>query len=91
MTSTLISAEGPRDAPGGELISGPDVKELRPHKGWQLIDLRELWRYRDLLWFLALRDIQGRYKQSVLGIAWAVAQTMAMMVGVDVIPTEFSP
>jgi lipopolysaccharide transport system permease protein len=52
---------------------------IEPRRGWQPIDLGELWRYRELLWFLALRDIQVRYKQTVLGIAWAVIQPLANM------------
>ena len=41
--------------------------------------LRELYRYRDLLWSLALRDIKVRYRQTVLGVAWAVMQPLAFM------------
>ena len=43
------------------------VIRLRQSKGWRPIRLAELWRYRELLWFLALRDIKVRYKQTVLG------------------------
>ena len=44
------------------------------------MNLRELWRYRELLWFLGLRDIQLRYKQTVLGVAWAVIQPLFTMI-----------
>jgi lipopolysaccharide transport system permease protein len=54
------------------------VMEARP--GWKPIDLVELWHYRDLLWFLAIRDIKVRYKQTVLGIAWAVIQPLFTMI-----------
>jgi lipopolysaccharide transport system permease protein len=54
------------------------VIERRP--GWQIVDLRELWRYRELLFFLTWRDIKVRYKQTVLGAAWAVLQPLATMV-----------
>jgi lipopolysaccharide transport system permease protein len=47
---------------------------LEAGKGWQAIDFKELWRYRELTWFLALRDIKVRYKQTMLGAAWAVIQ-----------------
>jgi lipopolysaccharide transport system permease protein len=47
---------------------------LRPAKGWLGLDLRELWRYRELIFFLTWRDIKVRYKQAVLGITWAVLQ-----------------
>ncbi|QOV91413.1 ABC transporter permease [Humisphaera borealis] len=47
-----------------------------PPKGWQALDLKELWRYRELTWFLALRDIKVRYKQTALGVIWAVLQPL---------------
>ena len=47
---------------------------LRPSTGWLAIDLKELWRYRELVFFLTWRDIKVRYKQAVLGIAWALLQ-----------------
>lgn len=53
---------------------------LRPRSGWQALDLRELWRFRDLLWILAQRDIQVRYKQTALGVLWAIIQPLAMVV-----------
>ncbi len=49
------------------------------------INFAELWRFRDLLWFLALRDIQVRYKQTILGAAWAVIQPLGMMVVFSVV------
>src|SRR3954469_6479887 len=54
------------------------VIERRP--GWHLIDLGELWRYRELLFFLTWRDIKVRYKQTALGAVWAVLQPFATMV-----------
>jgi lipopolysaccharide transport system permease protein len=48
--------------------------------GWQLVDISELWRYRELLFFLCWRDVKVRYKQAVLGIAWAVLQPAMLMV-----------
>ena len=47
---------------------------LKPTKGWLSIDFNELWRYRELIYFLTWRDIKVRYKQAVLGIAWALLQ-----------------
>jgi lipopolysaccharide transport system permease protein len=47
---------------------------LKPSKGWLSIDFNELWRYRELIYFLTWRDIKVRYKQAVLGIAWALLQ-----------------
>ena len=53
---------------------------IRPPTGWQLINFAELWHFRDLLYFLAWRDVKVRYKQTLLGIAWAVLQPALMMV-----------
>lgn len=51
----------------------PDAPEIviQPSSGWQLVDWQELWRYRDLLYFLTWRDIKAQYAQSTLGIGWA--------------------
>jgi lipopolysaccharide transport system permease protein len=53
---------------------------IEPMAGWQLINVRELWRYRELLFFLCWRDVKVRYKQTVLGAAWAILQPGMMMV-----------
>ncbi len=52
---------------------------IRPKAGWQAIDLGELWRFRELLYFLVWRDMKVRYKQTVLGATWAVLQPLALM------------
>jgi lipopolysaccharide transport system permease protein len=59
--------------------ASPPKLVIRPRPGWRAIDFRELWHYRELLWFLALRDIQVRYKQTLLGAAWAVIQPLFTM------------
>jgi lipopolysaccharide transport system permease protein len=53
---------------------------IEPARGWQWLNLGELWRYRELLYFLAWRDVKVRYKQTALGAAWAVLQPALMMV-----------
>jgi lipopolysaccharide transport system permease protein len=53
---------------------------IKPSTGWQAINCRELWRYRDLFWFLVWRDIKLRYRQTILGMAWAVLQPLLLMV-----------
>ena len=53
---------------------------IRPAGRWQLINARELWHYRELVAFLAWRDVKVRYKQTLLGAAWAVLQPVLMMV-----------
>jgi lipopolysaccharide transport system permease protein len=50
------------------------VTLIRPRRGWQSLGLGDLWRHRELLYFLTWRDIKVRYKQTVLGVAWAVIQ-----------------
>jgi lipopolysaccharide transport system permease protein len=57
--------------------SGVKVTELRATRGWVALSLRDLWEYRELLGFLALRDIKVRYKQTVLGAGWAILQPVA--------------
>ena len=52
---------------------------IRPRSGWIAIDWRELWESRELLYFLVLRDVKVRYKQTVLGVAWAVLQPLFTM------------
>lgn len=56
------------------------VTVIRPRKGLAFPSLRELWRRRELLYFLTWRDVKVRYKQTVLGILWAVIQPFLMMV-----------
>jgi lipopolysaccharide transport system permease protein len=68
-----------------EPAAAPAVDELpvtviERRSGWQFVDLGELWRYRELLFFLAWRDVKVRYKQTVLGAAWAVLQPLATMI-----------
>jgi len=58
---------------------------IRPKKGLVPIDFAELWRYRELFWFLALRDILVRYKQTVIGIVWAGIQPVLIMIVFTVI------
>jgi lipopolysaccharide transport system permease protein len=49
---------------------------IQARPGWIGVNLRELWQYRDLLGFLASRDVKVRYKQTVLGVAWAIVQPL---------------
>lgn len=58
---------------------------IKPKKGLIPIDFRELWHYRELFWFLGLRDVMVRYKQTVLGIAWAVLEPVMVMIVFTVI------
>jgi lipopolysaccharide transport system permease protein len=53
---------------------------LRPPRKWVPVDFKELWEYRELLYFFTWRDVKLRYKQTGLGIAWAIIQPLFMMV-----------
>jgi lipopolysaccharide transport system permease protein len=83
MSTELIESCPPATAPQAVEaplpLPRPERLIIRPKSGWRAVDLRELWRYRELLWFLALRDIQVRYKQTALGAAWAVIQPFFTM------------
>jgi lipopolysaccharide transport system permease protein len=63
-----------------ELSPELPVTRIRPSRGWVALGLRELWEYRELLWFLVWRDVKVRYKQTVLGAGWAILQPVATMV-----------
>lgn len=56
------------------------ITYLRPARGWISLNLSALWAYRELVYFLTWRDIKVRYKQAVLGVAWAVIQPIVNMV-----------
>lgn len=80
----VISAQEP---PGSQLPGGaaPDeggyVKTwIRPAGRWPRVDVRELWRYRGLFFFLVWRDVKVRYAQTVLGAGWAILQPLLTMV-----------
>ena len=69
-----------------------DIPELviRPRSGWIGIDWSEMWSHRELLAFLIWRDVSVRYKQTVLGPAWAIFQPMMMMLIFSVIFGKFA-
>jgi lipopolysaccharide transport system permease protein len=52
---------------------------IEPSKGWVALSLRELWNYRELIYFLGWREVKVRYKQTVLGVTWAVIQPLFTM------------
>jgi homopolymeric O-antigen transport system permease protein len=73
-TTPVEGLEAPAE-PGDDLA----VTVIEPRRAWRFIDLAELWKYRELLAFLVWRDVKVRYKQTVLGAAWAVLQPLATM------------
>lgn len=76
-TAEADALAGREDATAGS--QGPTIR-LEPSEGWADLNLKELWEYRELLYFLTWRDIKVRYKQTVLGAAWAVIQPFFTMV-----------
>ena len=81
MSMTAAKAELPATLPPPAVSDLDDAPELiiKPRKGWIAIDWSELVRYRELLYFLIWRDVKVRYKQAVLGVAWAVLQPVFAM------------
>jgi lipopolysaccharide transport system permease protein len=63
----------------GDLFAHDHVTVIEPRRAWRLLDFRELWAYRELLWVLAGRDIRVRYKQTVLGAGWALLRPLLAM------------
>ena len=61
-------------------MSDIPITIIKPSKGWVSLKLDELWEYRELLYFLTWRDIKVRYKQTVLGAAWAIIQPFFTMI-----------
>jgi lipopolysaccharide transport system permease protein len=57
-----------------------EITLIKPSKGWGSLNLRELWIYRELVYFLTWRDLKVRYKQTALGAGWAVLQPVLSMV-----------
>ncbi|HEY5573230.1 MAG TPA: ABC transporter permease [Anaerolineales bacterium] len=57
-----------------------EVIILRPSRGWGSLNLGDLWKYRELIYFLTWRDIKVRYKQTLLGAAWAILQPVLSMI-----------
>jgi lipopolysaccharide transport system permease protein len=67
----------------GPVAGKPTV--IEPASGWQALDLKELWKYRELLYFLTWRDVKVRYKQTALGALWAIIQPVLTMVVFSII------
>src|ERR1700735_5941853 len=74
------------DATPLRAMTSPSVGQLalphtriEPSKGWISLGLKDLWQYRELLFFLTWRDIKVRYQQTALGAAWAVIQPLFTM------------
>ena len=58
----------------------PSLTLIRPSSGWIPLRLEDLWHYRELVYFLAWRDVKVRYRQTVLGLSWVVLQPLLMTI-----------
>lgn len=76
-------------AAGSAPVTGKPLIDIRPTKKWYEIDLIGLWRHREMLLLLAQRDIKVRYKQTWLGVLWAVLQPLGPMLVFTLIFTRF--
>lgn len=76
-TMTAPATVEPRSLPS---IGEAPVTIIAASRGWLRINFKELWSYRELLYFLIWRDVKVRYKQTVLGAAWAILQPLVTMV-----------
>jgi len=63
---------------------------IQPSRGWEGLGIRELWRYRELVYFLTWRDVKVRYKQTLLGAAWAILQPVLTMLIFSIIFGELA-
>lgn len=61
-------------------MNEPRTITIKPSKGWAALNLRDLWNYRELIFFFTWRDLKVRYKQTLLGAAWAILQPFLTMV-----------
>lgn len=85
------------DVRDGQMVGEP-ITLVRPSRGWSGLSVRELWQYRELVYFLIWRDVKVRYKQTLLGALWAVLKPFLTMVIFTVIfgrlariPTDDTP
>src|SRR5918911_3591338 len=90
-SATLDAGESARRA----LVASPTPRHVQhvriksEEEGVQL-NLGDLWRYRELLYFLTLRDIKVRYKQTLMGAAWAIIQPLMLMLIVTLVFNRFT-
>jgi lipopolysaccharide transport system permease protein len=79
-SSVAQTTEAPRAAPAERCDPHDVVTTIAPSHGWVSLRLREVWEYRELLYFLIWRDVKVRYKQTILGVLWAILQPLSTMV-----------
>jgi lipopolysaccharide transport system permease protein len=75
-----LEAPAPGRPSSSSPVHVPALTVIERRSDWKLLDVQELWRYRELFFLLTWRDVTVRYKQTVLGVAWAVLQPLATMI-----------
>jgi lipopolysaccharide transport system permease protein len=87
---TIPTSRAP--SPAAEVLGAePRLFVIEPEAAWRLPRFAELWQYREVLGFLAWRDIKVRYKQTLLGAAWAVLQPALLMLVFTFVVRRFAP
>jgi lipopolysaccharide transport system permease protein len=91
-TASHIADDGrsPRGGPAALALDSAGVMLIEPPKAWKPVDFDELWRSRELLYFIVWRDIKVRYKQTVVGAAWSILRPLVSMVIFSVIFGKFA-
>jgi lipopolysaccharide transport system permease protein len=81
-TTTKVTSSDIAESPiyGSTILPDEPLVRIRPERPWIGVSLRELWTHRELLYFLTWRDLKVRYKQTVLGVAWAIMQPLFTMI-----------
>jgi lipopolysaccharide transport system permease protein len=89
--AATAAARGGAAQPGDEAaLSGVPHVLIRSEESGVQLNLRDLWAYRELLYFLAWRDIKVRYKQTLMGVAWVIVQPLMMMLVFTLVFTRFA-
>jgi len=71
-------------------VQETNVVKIKPGGSWLNLDLKDLWTHRELLYFLTLRDVKVRYKQTAIGVLWAILQPVLTTAVFTVIFTQFA-
>jgi lipopolysaccharide transport system permease protein len=74
-----VTSNPPVEIPARSSLSGSIKVRIEPPHGWFALRLREIWEYRELLYFFVWRDVKVRYKQTAIGILWVVLQPLLTM------------
>jgi lipopolysaccharide transport system permease protein len=74
-----IPTQSRRSEPLAHHLPDQPLVVIQPNRTWRALELRDLWAFRDLLYFLMWRDVKVRYKQTALGVAWAIIQPLFTM------------